>query len=128
MSVLTVHWDSRLLRAVLTVTVKFYVLCLLTAAAYTIYVLARTVSRVRRVHRDVASTAAARVKCRLIEMNRVIENLRQFHTLPFFLFGIFTIRSVPVQGCLSVLTFEKGGSAAYPSPHLYIGMSPLYRS
>jgi len=88
MSILTVDWDLRLLWAVLTVTAKFYVLCLLAAAAYTTYCLTRTASQARRLHRDVKSVGAARVKRHLIQMNSAIENLRQFHTLLFFLFGI----------------------------------------
>jgi hypothetical protein len=88
MFILTVHWDLRLLWAVLTVTAKFYIFCLLAAAAYTTYCLARTVSRLRRLHKDVASTDRATVKHRLIEMTRAIESLRQLYTLFFFLFGI----------------------------------------
>ena len=88
MSILAVDWDLRLLWAVLTVTAKFYVLCLLAAAAYTTYCLTRTVSHVRRLHRDVASVNETRMKRHLFEMSRVFENLRQFHTLLFFLFGI----------------------------------------
>jgi len=88
MFILTVHWDLRLLWAVLTVTARFYVLCLLAAAAYTTYFLARTVPRLRRLQKGVATTDRASVKRRLIEMTRGIETLRQFHTLLFFLFGI----------------------------------------
>jgi flagellar biosynthesis protein FlhB len=89
MFILTVHWDLRLEWAVLTVTAKFYVFCLLAAAAYTTFFLVQTVSRIRRLQKDVASIDATPVKCRLIEMTRGIENLRQFHILLFFLFGMF---------------------------------------
>jgi hypothetical protein len=89
MFILTVHWDLRLVWAALTVTAKFYVFCLLVAAAYTTFFLLQTVSRIRRLQKDVASIDATPVKCRPIEMTRGIENLRQFHILLFFLFGVF---------------------------------------
>jgi hypothetical protein len=89
MSILTVHCDLRLLWAVLTVTAKFYVLCLMAAAGCTTYFLAWTVFRLRRLQKSVPSVGAALVKRRLIEMVRGIETQRQFHTLLFFLFGMF---------------------------------------
>jgi hypothetical protein len=89
MFILTVHWDLRLVWAALTVTAKFYVLCLLAAAAYTTYFLVRTVFRLRRLQKDAASVDPGLMKRRLIEMTRQIETLCQLHTLLFFLFGIF---------------------------------------
>lgn len=87
--ILTVHWDIRLVWAVLTVTAKFYVVGLLVAAAHTTYFLVQTVSGIRRLQKDDTSIDAAPGKRRLAEMTRGIENLRQLHILLFFLFGMF---------------------------------------
>jgi hypothetical protein len=89
MFILTVHWDLRLLWAGLTETAKFYIFCLLVAAGYTAVVLIRTVSRLRHLSKDSALTASPRVGHSLIQMTKGIENLRQLHTLFFFLFGVF---------------------------------------
>jgi hypothetical protein len=88
MYILTVPWDLRSLWAIFTVTAKFYIVCLLIAAAYTIFFLARTALRLRRASKDAASADAARVKPRLVEITKGIDNLRQFHTLLFLLSGV----------------------------------------
>jgi hypothetical protein len=90
MFILSVHWDVRLVWAVLTLTAKFYILCLLAGAARTTYFLAGTVFRLRRLQKNGTLTNTARVKRSLVEMTRRIENLRQFHILLFLLFGYFS--------------------------------------
>jgi hypothetical protein len=85
MFILTVHWDVRLLWAVLTITAKFYILFLLAATVYSTCSLARIAISSRRLLKHAASTG---VSLRLIEMTRAVETLRQFHTFLFLLFGI----------------------------------------
>jgi hypothetical protein len=89
MFMLNVHWDLREVWLSCTLTGKFYILCLLVSAIYISYSLVRTALDIRCLPRDRASTDALRVRSRLIDMNRGIENLRQFNTLLFLLFGIF---------------------------------------
>jgi hypothetical protein len=48
MLILSVPWDFRSLWAVLTITAKFYTICLLVGAAYSIYSLALVVVWLRR--------------------------------------------------------------------------------
>ena len=48
MLILSVPWDFRSLWAVLTITAKFYAICLLAGAAYSIYSLALVVVWLRR--------------------------------------------------------------------------------
>jgi hypothetical protein len=87
MFILTVHWDLRLLWASLTVTAKFYIICLLGTAACTTYFLARTMYHLRRLQKE-SSIEAASVRRRQFEITRRIETLRQLHTLLFLLFGV----------------------------------------
>jgi len=61
----------------------------MAAAVYTTSFLARTVFRLRRLQKNVPSIGAALVRRRLIEMITGIATQRQFHTLLFFLFGMF---------------------------------------
>lgn len=89
MFILTVHWDLRMLWAGLTVTAKFYILCLVLAAGYSAVVLVRTSSRLHSLSKEGAASDPPRVKHQVIEMTKGIENLRQLHTLLFFLFGVF---------------------------------------
>jgi hypothetical protein len=85
MFILTVHWDMRLLWAVLTITAKFYIFFLLAATVYSTSSLALITIRLRRLLRHGAS---ADMSLRLIEMTKRVESLRQFHTLLFLLFGL----------------------------------------
>ncbi len=89
MFILTVHWDLRMLWAGLTVTAKFYIFCLVAAAGYSTVLLVRTTSRFHRLSKDGVPLDSPRVRHHLIEMTKGIENLCQFHTLLFFLFGVF---------------------------------------
>jgi hypothetical protein len=89
MFILTVHRDLRILWAGLTVTAKFYTFCLAVAAGYSAVVLVRTSSRFHRLSKDVEASDPPRVKHQIIEMTKGIDNLRQLHTLLFFLFGVF---------------------------------------
>jgi hypothetical protein len=84
MFILAVPWDVRALWGVLPITAKFYLFCLLVAAAYTIYFLTRTLSRLHRLPQDIPSKRRS-----LLEMTNAMEGLRQFHTLLFLLFGVF---------------------------------------
>jgi hypothetical protein len=90
MYILSVDWDLRSLWTALTLTGKFYVLCLLAATAYTTYFLVQTVSRLHSLQKKGSSLIDAQpAKFRLLGMTRGVENLRQFHLLLFFLFGMF---------------------------------------
>jgi hypothetical protein len=89
MFILTRHWDVRLFWGVLPVTAKFYLFILLIAAAYTMYFLTRTLSRLRHSPQDAASGNKKRLRPSLTELTNGMENLRQFHGLLFLLFGVF---------------------------------------
>jgi hypothetical protein len=89
MFILTRHWDARLFWGVLPVTSKVYLFCLLIAAAYTIYFLIRTLSRLHRLPLNLPSTDNARLSLSMIELTNGMKNIRQFHKLLFLLFGIF---------------------------------------
>jgi len=90
MFILTVHWDFRLLWAVLTITAKLYVLCLLTSASagYSTFSLARIPSNLRQILKRASLTDKDELKFRLSRLTLKIQTLRQFHALLFFLFGI----------------------------------------
>jgi hypothetical protein len=88
MFILTVHWDLRLVWASLTITAKFYILCLLAATVYSTFFLARIPFRLRQLLKDVASTDEKNVRFLLLELTRGIETLRQVHTSLFLLFGV----------------------------------------
>jgi hypothetical protein len=82
MLILSVPWDFRSLWAVLTITAKFYVICLLAGAAYSTYSLAGIVAWFRR------STRNKSVIKELDEMRTEMRSLREFHTMLFLLFGL----------------------------------------
>jgi hypothetical protein len=88
MFILSVPWDFRSLWAVLTITAKFYTICLLTAAAYSSYSLARIVVRLRRNARNKT------VIKELDEMRTKTQALREFHTMLFLLFGLCGLNEV----------------------------------
>ena len=88
MYILTVHWDLRLLWVVLSVTAKFYIVCLLVAGAYTIFFLVRNVLGLRRLLRNAASIDGTHLDRSLVKITRGMDNLRQFHTLLFALSGV----------------------------------------
>lgn len=88
MSILAVHWDLLMLWQRLTLPAKLYILCLLVAALYTMYFLARTIFGLRHLSEGVTATETSARRFRLLEMIHGTENLRDFITLLFFLFGI----------------------------------------
>lgn len=88
MVILTVHWDLLLLWEVLTITAKFYFICLMATAAYSTYFLARIALRLRQLLKHKASSETHRELFRVTEVRKRIENLRRFHTLLFLLFGV----------------------------------------
>jgi hypothetical protein len=89
MFILTSHWDVRLFWGVLPVTAKFYLFCLLIAAAHTVYFLTRTLSRLHRLPQGAPSSEETCLRLSLFELTNGMETLRQFHTLLFLLFGVF---------------------------------------
>ena len=82
MLILSVRWDFRSLWAVLTITAKFYTICLLAGAAYSTYSLARIAVWLRRNARNKT------VVKELDEMRTKTSSLREFHTTLFLLFGL----------------------------------------
>src|SRR3984893_11069573 len=82
MLILSVPWDLRSIWAVLTITAKFYTICLLAGAAYSTYSLARIVVWLRRNARNKT------VIKELDEMRTKTLSLREFHTMLFLLFGL----------------------------------------
>ena len=89
MFILTRHWDGRLFWGVLPVTGKGYLIFLFIAAAYTIYFLIRTLSRLHRLPLNLPSSDKARLSLGMIELTNGMESLRQFHKFLFLLFGVF---------------------------------------
>jgi len=94
MLILTIHWDLRLLWTGLTVTAKIYICALVVAAGYSAVVLVRTASRFRILSKGGTASDPASVKHQIIEMTKEIENLRQLHTLLFYIFGVFLTNEV----------------------------------
>lgn len=94
MFILRIHWDLRLLWAGLTVTAKFYVFCLLVATGYSVALVVRTYAKVYRLSKDGPASDSSDLRHNFVEMSNRIENLRQFHTLLFFLFGVFLTNEV----------------------------------
>jgi len=88
MFILTVPWDLRSLWAILTITANVYILSLFVGSVYSTYSLARIAFHLRQVLRHVPSTDENYARHRLLKMSGQIENLRQFHTLLFLLFGV----------------------------------------
>jgi hypothetical protein len=82
MLILSVRWDFRSLWAVLTITAKFYTICLVAGAAYSTYFLARIAVWLRRNARNKT------VIKQLDEMRAKTSSLREFHTTLFLLFGL----------------------------------------
>ena len=82
MLIVSVPWDFRSLWAVLTITAKFYTICLLAGTAYSTYSVARIVVWLRRNARNKA------VIKELDEMRTKTQSLREFHTMLFLLFGL----------------------------------------
>jgi hypothetical protein len=87
MLIFTVPWDLRAAWAALTVTAKFYFVCLLVAAAYSSYSLASIAVRARHWSKCVALTDANNARFQLIGLHRKLGALRQCHTLLFLSFG-----------------------------------------
>lgn len=76
MFILSVPWDFRALWAILTLTAKLYVLCLLAGAGYTTYALVRTGLRLSKTHTQLRNAA------------NKLETLRQLQMTLFLLFGV----------------------------------------
>lgn len=70
----------------LTVIGRLYILCLMVAAVYTAYLLARIISRLRSL--GSLGTDALPAKSYLLGMTGGIEELRQLHFLLLLLFGV----------------------------------------
>src|SRR5208282_2035328 len=88
MSILAVHWDLVMPWQRLTLPAKLYILCLLVAGLYAVYLLARTILGLRHLPESVAATETSARRLRLLEMIHRTENLRDLITLLFFSFGI----------------------------------------
>jgi hypothetical protein len=88
MFIISVPWDFRSLWAILTLTSKLYVLCLLAGAAYSTYTLAVVAFGLRQAvtHSSLTEENGARV--RLNKMAARVQASRQLHTMLFLLFGI----------------------------------------
>jgi hypothetical protein len=86
MFILTMHWDLRALLAGLTITARFYVFALLASVVYSTFSSVRSVFSLYRVSRNRVIDVNDR-RSLLLEMASRIQNLRQFHTLLFLLFG-----------------------------------------
>jgi hypothetical protein len=83
MLILSVPWDFRSLWAVLTLTAKLYIICLLVASAYTTYSLTRIAVRRRKI--------ANLEKADMLLLDKMIataQTLRELHTMLFLLFGL----------------------------------------
>jgi hypothetical protein len=88
MLILSVPWDFRSLWAILTITAKFYTICLLAGATYSTYSLARILVWLRRNARNKT------VIKELDEMRNKTQSLREFHTMLFLLFGLCSSNEV----------------------------------
>jgi hypothetical protein len=86
MYILSVHWDLLMLWAILSLTAKLYIFCLLAAVVYTIYSLSRTMVRFRSMKRTTIDAEPAGLG--LLVIARTIENVRQLHLLLLYLFGV----------------------------------------
>src|SRR5580698_641729 len=82
MLILSVPWDFRSLWAVLSITAKFYTICLLAGAVYSTYSLASIVVWLRR------SAGNKTVIKELDEMRAKTLSLREFQTMLFLVFGL----------------------------------------
>jgi hypothetical protein len=86
MYILSVHWDLLMLWAILSLTGKLYIVCLLVSVVYTIHSLSRTVVHSRSMKKT--SIDAEPAGLGLIVITRTIENVRQLHFLLLLLFGV----------------------------------------
>lgn len=86
MYILSVHWDLLMLWAILFLTAKLYIFCLLAAVVYTIYSLSRAMVRFRSAQRTTADAEPAGLG--LLAIARTIENVRQLLLLLLYLFGV----------------------------------------
>ena len=82
MLILSVPWDFRSLWALLTITTKFYAICLFGGAIFSSYSLARIVVW---LHRDARNKIVTKEPA---EMGKKVQSLREFHTMLFLLFGL----------------------------------------
>lgn len=78
----------------LTVTAKFYFTCLLVATGYSVALLVRAYTRVCRHSNEGSASDLSDLRRNFAEGSNRIENLRQFHSLLFFLFGIVLTNEV----------------------------------
>jgi hypothetical protein len=82
------HWDFREAWPLLTILAKFYILFLMASSVYISYLLIRTIFDLRALFKHGATTPALAVR-RLFELGGRLENLRQFTTMLFIVFGVF---------------------------------------
>ncbi len=87
MFILSVPWDLRALWAILTLTAKLYVLCLLAGAGYTTYALVLTALRLSAIRRHLL-TDKDKTCIQLRNAATKLETLRQLQVTLFLLFGI----------------------------------------
>jgi hypothetical protein len=88
MFIISVPWDFRSLWAILTLTAKLYVFCLLAGAAYSAYTLARVAFGLRQIVKHSSLTEENSATVRLNKMAARVQASRQLHTMLFLLFGI----------------------------------------
>ena len=81
MFILTVDWDLRALWAVMTITARAYLVCLLVGAVYSIYSLARIAWQLRHSPKHTPPTD-------MNELRLKIHTLTQFQMLLLLLFGL----------------------------------------
>src|SRR5262249_34273814 len=87
MYILTVPWDLRALWSVMTVTAKFYLVCLFMSAAYSMYSLGRVEWRCRQSRKRVTPTDANESRLRQ-KLDFRAQSLGQLHTLLLLAFGV----------------------------------------
>jgi len=86
MYILSERWDLLMLRAILSVTGKLYIFCLLASFVYTINSLCRIMVRFRSIRRTPIDAEPERLGPLVI--TRTIDNVRQLHLLLLLLFGV----------------------------------------
>lgn len=86
MYILSVHWDLLMLWAILSLTGKLYIVCLMVSVVYTIHSLSRAVIRSRNTKKT--SVDAGPAGLGPLALMRTVENVRQLHLLLLLLFGV----------------------------------------
>lgn len=94
MFILSVPWDFRCLWAILTLTAKLYVLCLLAGAGYATYSLARIGLSLRAIRRHLWLSDKDATSAQLRNAAAKLETLRQGQMTLFLLFGVCSANEV----------------------------------